>query len=66
MVNKENVWSVQLQHFNPGPGNCRQHGVNKTELRWVKQRIKDPLSTNPRARDDVTRSEYKLSSNRTV
>jgi hypothetical protein len=32
--------------FNPAPGNCRQYGVNKTELHWVKQRIGSPLHTN--------------------
>lgn len=35
--------------FNPAPGNCRQHGVNKTELHWVKQRIEYPLHTNSKS-----------------
>jgi hypothetical protein len=34
----------------PNPGDCRQHGVNKTELHWVEQRIKSPLSGLPGAR----------------
>jgi hypothetical protein len=47
-------------------GNCRQHGVNKTELRLVKQRIKDPLPSNPRQEMKLQDQSKNWSSNRTV